>query len=180
MRYDPIPNALPEDPRPPDLADMTDDEFLAYYRDLASAGVGVEDKVDADLLHRYPALRIVFHRLLLSHRADRDRTGGHPDPIHLKMAPESETTRSLADAYRALWQWIILGEDAALRARPTMSLSQILQASGITRSTWDAYVSRRHVPPRIGYDWHTGEQVWDQAVIDQWLSNRPARLGTRT
>lgn len=162
-------------PRDPALAAMSDEEFLRNYSGTVRSG-GTPDDPDRDeLLRRVPALRLLAAYRRQSYRHDVDRAGGHPNPVLLQLAPESEETRDLAEAYRAVWEWIVLSEDESLRARPTMLLSEVLAAAGIRRATWDGYVSRGQVPPRVGHDWHTGEQVWDAAVVRHWLLTRRRR-----
>lgn len=156
--------------REPEFAALSDDDLLALYREQAHGHV--HDDLQTELLVRNPSLRAVAARYRMSYRQDVQDAGGHPNVMRLEVVPPSTRTEDIADAYRALWRWIVLEDDEALRARPTITLSEILRRAGIARGSWDGYVSRGHVAGRIGHDWHTGEQVWDRAVVEHWLATR--------
>ncbi len=166
------------DRRDPDLAALTDEEFLDEYRSIDEQGLEVHDRLGAELAHRCRGLLALARAYDLSYRRDVDLAGGQPNVMLLQLVPESATTADLVQAFRAAWQWIVYRDDTALRARPAIALSEILRRASIARGTWDGYVSRGHVPPRIGHDWHTGEPVWDRTAVEFWMSAR--RPGRRT
>ncbi|WP_157528668.1 hypothetical protein [Nocardia sp. NRRL S-836] len=173
-----VPGSYDPGRRDPGLAALSDEEFLGEYRSIDEQGLDVHDRLGVELLHRCRGLLALARAYDLSYRRDVDLAGGHPNVILLQLVSESATTADLAQAYRAVWQWIVYRDDTALRARPAMALSEILRRADIARGTWDGYVSRGHVPPRIGHDWHTGEPVWDRTAVEFWMSAR--RPGRRT
>lgn len=168
---------LDTEPRDVALAALTDEEFFTRYRHVDEQGL-IDDRFGPELLRRSRALLVLARYYQLSYGEDIATAGGHPNPMRLELAARSDTTVGLAEAYRATWQWTIYRDDTALRTRPAIGLSEILTNAGITRGTWDGYVSRGQVPPRIGHDWHTGEPLWDRIAVEYWMTAR--RPGRRT
>lgn len=171
-------------PRAPEFLDLTDDEFLAYFRDEIGYREAPAEFLAHELLHRAPALRIAYHQYSYSFQEDdrahyrAHKTAGTWDPMAVPREDiRSDRTKALADAFAALVAAIVYDDDTALRARPAIGLAEILDRAGIKRDTWHGYISRSQVAPRIGHDWHTGEQVWDRDQIELWLDTRRPTSG---
>jgi len=170
------------EPRPHEYIDMTDEDFFAEYRECAKHGPA--DYVTDELLRRSSALRVTAAFYQMSAQQDHDdyvAAGNILNPMRLEVAPASARATNLHTAYQALWDWIVTSDDTLLRTRPTIGLADILTRAKITRGTWDGYISRGYMAPRIGHDWHTGDPLWDKAVVEFWLTTRkPGRRPRRS
>jgi hypothetical protein len=93
--------------------------------------------------------------------------------------PASDRTTDLHAACQALWDWIVTSDDTLLRTRPAIGLADVLTRAKITRGTWHGYISRGYMAPRMGHDWHTGDPLWDKAIVEFWLTNRKPRRRPR-
>ncbi|GAA3878366.1 hypothetical protein GCM10022243_48840 [Saccharothrix violaceirubra] len=176
-------HATPPERPLPEYAELTDDEFTALYRDTLGQGEAPAEYFAAELLRRFPGLQFAHRQYKDSFRRDMDETtatekaAGTWNVMKVVPVEPSEQTQRLAEAFAALVRATAYDDDTSLRARPTITLDEILERAQIKRDTWHGYISRGQVGGRIGHDWHTGEPVWDRDVVEYWMRRRrtPAR-----